>query len=77
MFGGDVVKAKLLIENEYVISYIEDWFDKSTRIYKEGDKLYALVKANEMALIYWCLQYGEGIQLLEPQTTRKKIKRYA
>jgi predicted DNA-binding transcriptional regulator YafY len=74
MFGGKTVKSKLLIENEYSIAYVEDWFDKNTRIYREGGKVYASVKVNEMALIYWCLQYGSGVQLLEPKTTRIKIK---
>lgn len=74
MFAGETVSAKLLIENEYAIAYIEEWFDNNTRIYKQGDNIYADIRASETALIYWCMQYGESIQLLEPIKTREKIK---
>ena len=75
MFGGQSVNATLLIDSQYTVSYVEEWFDDNTRIYKKGDKLYADVVANEMALIYWCLQYGEGVELISPLTTREKIKK--
>ena len=64
------------IDNDYIVSYVQDWFGKSAKIYqdKKDNKLYANIHGNEQALIYWCLQYGESIELLEPVSTRKKIK---
>ena len=34
----------------------------------------AKVKVNELALIYWCLQYGESVELITPISTRNEIK---
>lgn len=74
MFGGQSVKATLLIDSQYTVSYVEEWFDNNTRIYKKDEKIYADVVANERALVYWCLQYGEGVELVSPLATREKIK---
>ncbi len=74
MFGGQSVNATLLIDSQYTVSYVEEWFDDNTRIYKKDNKIYADIVANETALIYWCLQYGEGVELVSPSTTREKTK---
>lgn len=74
MFSNATVRAKIMIEDEYTVNYVADWFGKNVKFYKENDKIYADVKANEQALIYWCLQYGESIELVEPIGVRKKIK---
>ena len=34
----------------------------------------ASVRVNELAIIYWCLQYGESVELVSPIETRNKIK---
>lgn len=76
MFSTKAIDAKIKIDNDYIVSYVQDWFGKSAKIYqdKKDNKLYANIHGNEQALIYWCLQYGESIELLEPVSTRKKIK---
>ncbi|MBQ7880366.1 MAG: hypothetical protein IJ358_00795 [Clostridia bacterium] len=38
-------------------------------------KTYADVTANEQALIYWCLQYGDTIEVVQPIGTREEIKK--
>lgn len=76
MFSNKSINAKMRIFDEYAISDVQDWFGKNTKIYQDvrDDKVYANVHGNEQALIYWCLQYGESIELLEPASTREKIK---
>ena len=74
MFGGNVVKAKLKIDNDYAENYIYEWFGKNARIYKKDDITFADITANENALVYWALQYGGNVELLEPIETREKIK---
>ncbi len=75
MFSPNAVQAKIRIDNEYTVSYVQDWFGEKTRIYQGADKqIYADIRGNEQALIYWCLQYGESIELVEPAILRDKIK---
>ena len=44
------------------------------KFYEKDNKIYADVVANESSLIYWCLQYGEVIEIIEPKTCRDKIR---
>lgn len=73
MFGSSkTVSATLKIENDYAQAYINDWF-KNYNFYSKDGQLFANVTANENALVYWCLQYGESVELIEPTILRKKI----
>ena len=75
MFSSATIDAKVAIYDEYSVSYVQDWYGDNARIYKDSSgAVFADIHANEQALIYWCLQYGENIELLEPQSTREKIK---
>lgn len=73
MFGSSkTVSATLKIENDYAQAYINEWF-KNYNFYTKKGELFANVTANETALVYWCLQYGESVELIEPADIRKKI----
>ncbi len=75
MFATDTINANIRIDSDYSVAYVLDWFGDNARVYKGDDgRIYARITASEWALIYWCLQYGETIELLEPHTTREKIK---
>ena len=76
MFSTKTINAKIRIDDDYAVSYVQDWFGDNSKIYQDkiDGKVYAEIKGNEQAIIYWCLQYGENIELLEPQQTRDKIK---
>lgn len=74
MFSNDTINATLLIDNEYTVNYVVDWFSKNAKIYLKDNKIHANIKTNEQALIYWCLQYGETVELLEPLELRERIK---
>lgn len=74
MFNTNTVSAKIKIHNPYAVNYVLEWFGKDTYISKEKDEIFATVRANETSLIYWCLQYGESVELVAPKSTRKEIK---
>ena len=74
MFHNKTINATLLIENEYSAEYVMEWLGKKAKFYEKDNKLYANVTANEQALIYWCLQYGDSIELISPLETRVQIK---
>ena len=74
MFHNKTVTATLQIDDEYSANYVQEWFGKNSRFFKKDDKVFAEVKANEQALVFWCLQYGEAIELASPQQTRALIK---
>lgn len=72
-FGGKTVTATLQIFDDNAITYVYDWFADATVFQTDGN-VYAKIKCNEQALVYWALQYGESIEVLSPDTVRNKIK---
>ena len=76
MFNNKVVEATLKLNNDYACEYVSDWFGKNARFYTQNGEIFADVKANETALVYWCLQYGEMVELISPAGTREKIKEH-
>ena len=75
MFHNKTINATLLIDNDYSAEYVIEWFCKNSKFYEKNNKVYADVTANEQALIYWCLQYGDSIELVSPIDTRNQIKK--
>lgn len=76
MLGGDTVDAVLRIERVSGIQALKDWFGSHAKIKEKEGVLYASIKCNEKALLYWLLQYGEEFTLLEPSSTIDKLKAY-
>ena len=74
MFSSNSVSATLKLANEYAVSSVYDWFGKNARVYAKDGDLFADIKANEQALVYWCLQYGDSVELISPSATREEIK---
>lgn len=75
MFHNKTINATLKIENEYSAEYIMEWFGQNAKFYQKDNVVYADVTANEQALIYWCLQYGDTIELISPESAREEIKK--
>lgn len=73
MFATNSVNATIQIYYDWATAYVEEWFGKNARFYEKNNKIYADIIANESSLIYWCLQYGEVIELVSPKETRIKI----
>lgn len=74
MFATNSVNATIQIYDDWATAYVEEWFGKNASFYEKDNKIYADIIANESSLIYWCLQYGEAIELISPMDTREKIK---
>jgi predicted DNA-binding transcriptional regulator YafY len=74
MFSTNSTKATVKIYSESATAYVEEWFGKNASLYEKENSIFADITANETSLIYWCLQYGEDIELLSPKDTRDKIK---
>ena len=74
MFATKTIYATVKIYSEWATAYVEEWFCKNANLYEKGNSIFADITANETSLIYWCLQYGEDIELLSPKDTRDKIK---
>ena len=74
MFSAETVDATLKLYDEYAIGIILDWFGTKASVYQKDGVLFADVKANEKAIVYWCLQYGEHVELVSPKPIREKIK---
>lgn len=75
MFGGKTISATFKIDNDWGVNQIIEWFGNNVKIYEKDNIIYANVQANENALIYWSLQYGQSIELIEPKETRKEINK--
>lgn len=73
MLAGNSVVAKIKIENEDRINDIVSWFGDKTRIYKSERGIWAELVVNEDALIYWALQYGQSVEIVQPISTRKRM----
>lgn len=74
LFSNKTVSATIKIEDDYAVNYVLEWFGKNAKLYKKNGTVFADIKSNELALIYWCMQYGENIELITPLSTREKIK---
>lgn len=73
VFSDKIINATLKLSGEKAVQYIVEWFGKDAKLYKQDDSIYASVVSNEQALVYWCMQYGENVELVDPVETRKKI----
>ena len=56
------------------MSDIIDWFGQNVNIIENEEGLFAKLTTNENAIIYWIMQYGEDVELIEPYEMREKIK---
>jgi len=74
MFGGNIVDAKIELENESAILYVKDWFGENAKIINDNDKLYASIKCNENALYYWIMQYSSVMKVISPESLVNKVK---
>ena len=74
MFSANSVNVTIKLLNENAVSVIYDWFGTNASVYQKNGELFADVKANEKAIVYWCLQYGEQVELVSPNSIRERIK---
>ncbi len=75
MFAGKSTPVKFLVKDE-IIDQLADWFgsDMKFRTSGKGEST-AQVKVNEEAFLLWAMQYGQYVEILEPQAMREEMKR--
>ena len=74
MFSGESVSVKMKTYIWMMDSLI-DWFGKDFFILeKNEDKMIISVKCNEQAMMFWAMQYGKYVVVLEPEGLREKIR---
>lgn len=74
MFSGKTIQAVIKLDSAKTINDIIDWFGDDISITFSNYKPIISLKANEQALIYWALQYGEHIEVLSPKKQEKNLK---
>lgn len=74
MLTSKSVSATIKIKDEYAVTVITDFFGKDVNFYTKDGEQFVSIRASELALIYWCLQYAKYLELVSPADTREKIK---
>ena len=72
MFSGDTVEATIKLANLKTINDVVDWYGNDIVIKEKDDGIYVILKVNELAFLYWALQYGMNIEIVKPVATKKK-----
>ena len=73
MFGGEIINAKVLVKEEYAITYLYDWFGKNVKLEIIDGKLYANIRTDDRAFVYWALQFSHLFTVISPDSIRNKI----
>lgn len=75
MFSGDSVPVKFLT-TEDMMNELIDWLGKDLRIKRTGveNQIEVRVNCNEESMFYWALQYGPFVEVLEPESLRRRLK---
>lgn len=75
MFSGESIPVKLET-TEDMMQQLVDWFGNDFRVEKVGDgKIRARVTCNAKAMRFWALQYGPYVEVLEPESIRRRVKK--
>lgn len=75
MFGGESVPITIRARRTLMGDLI-DWFGKDILILnKTPEWVRVRVRCNEDSVFFWALQYGQGAEILKPESLRKKIRK--
>ena len=75
MYSGESVTVKFTAEMN-LMDELVDWFGTDFRIHEMGhDTMMVTLTCNERAMMYWALQYGQHIEIKEPQSLRDSVRR--
>ncbi len=73
MFSGNSIRATFKAKR-YLVNEIIDWFGMDTVFSNETvDDVLVTVKVNENAIFYWLLQYGQHVEILQPNDLRNRV----
>ncbi|MCI7792046.1 MAG: WYL domain-containing protein [Lachnospiraceae bacterium] len=77
MFSGPSVRVKLLAKSDMMNELI-DWLGKDFTVRQTDNEEEVIISlyCNEKSMVYWALQYGPYVEVLEPEHLRKRIAMY-
>ena len=74
MFAGKSVPVKFRANSD-LAGQIIDWFGADVKFFDDNGKTVDVrVTVNQQAMLYWALQYGQYVDILEPQELRDSVK---
>ncbi|MCR4649656.1 MAG: WYL domain-containing protein [Lachnospiraceae bacterium] len=74
MFSGESERFKIRT-NEIMMDALVDSFGKGFRVeLGEDSDIIVTLKCNPNAFFFWTMQYGNSVEVLEPQSMRDRIK---
>ena len=77
MFSGASVTVKLNAPL-WMMDALVDWFGKDFCItHKDESNMTISLRCNERAMLFWSMQYGKYVDILEPQSLRDEIAKTA
>ncbi len=73
MFSGESVNVTFRVQVN-AVGAVMDWLaDARVRDCGDGFAM-ATVTVNENAMLYWALQYGMNVEVLEPAALRERVR---
>ena len=74
MFAGESVPVQFRAQS-YLTGQIIDWFGRDVQFSNDtGETVDVRVVVNEQAMVYWALQYGQYMEVLEPASLRNEVR---
>ncbi|MDD6598756.1 WYL domain-containing protein [Anaerovibrio sp.] len=74
MFSGKSTYITMRIE-PFMMDDIIDWFGKDFSILESNENHITIaLHCNEEAMLYWALQYGKYVEILQPDSLREKLR---
>ena len=57
-----------------LMDQVVDWFGKDVTVRCNGEEVEVSVMAAPTAMLYWALQYADGVEILKPATLRDRVR---
>jgi predicted DNA-binding transcriptional regulator YafY len=73
MFSGESVDVRFRVERGSLM-HVFDWFGSGVRFSNKTDSSVDVsVRVNERAMLFWALQFGKYVEVLDPVSLRQKL----
>ncbi|MCI5603983.1 MAG: WYL domain-containing protein [Clostridiales bacterium] len=74
MFADNVSRVKFKVKKS-IMGEVVDWFGLDFVVRSETEEEAVIqVNSSEQAMVFWAMQYGEYVEVLEPENIRDRIK---
>lgn len=73
MFSDEPQTIRFIIDGEWMIDQIVDWFGYDFSIENKDSKIIVTVHASPYAMEYWAMQYLNYVEIISPSSLREQI----